>query len=149
IWCRANGRPCWWGDYCNRDEINAYIASHYRSEGLVISAGNKPWELALGSHNRVMALVERPEHISRLKTKGLSVDLLYLPSELREAGDDPPPRSWLVWDAVRDARFTPVEGLALAHVFADGSLLYERKGPAEAFDYCTLPGVVDVQREAD
>jgi hypothetical protein len=148
IWCRTFGRPCWWGDYCNRDEITAYVGSHYGHEGLVISGGNKPWELALGSHNRVMALLERPEELGRLRSKGLSVDLMYLPSDLHEAGDDPPPRSWLIWDAIREAHVTPVEGLALAHEFSDGSLLYERKGPADAFDYCVLPGVVDVQRDA-
>lgn len=150
IWCRANAKACARDEYCNRDEINAFIRDHFPRQGLVISAGNKPWELALETNNRVIAAPERPEEIPRLRSRGVPLDLLLLPADLHEAGDDLPPRTWLIWDAVRNSRLNAFDGLTLRHVFSDGSLLYARDaGSPAALDYCSLPGNVDVRRETD
>jgi hypothetical protein len=143
-WVIANALPCPTDALCNRDEIVAVLRTKPASN--VLSGGNRPWDLALAVEQRVAPLLEKPEDLARLRDAGMPFDLLLVPANLSFAGDGARPRGWAVWGAIRDARLPYVEGLALDHVFADGSVLYARAPDAPSgVAYCDLHDVVDVR----
>lgn len=139
-WVRANATLCPYGSYCNRVELNDYLREHYPRRGLVIAGGDRPWDLALATDNRLLPIPERPTELARFTKAGLPLDLLLVPGEFAIYGDGARPPGWLEWDALREAKLDQVEALTLRHTFSDGSLLYAREagGPVRPFDHCDI-----------
>jgi hypothetical protein len=133
-------------EYCNRDEVRDFLTSAYPNKGRLIMGGNRPWELAFDTDNRILPVFESPEELLALRRVGLTPDILFLPAHMSFAGDGASPRGWAAWSLLRANRSPQLLDYALRHEFTDGSLLYEqRKGlPSKPLDYCGGRGKVEI-----
>ena len=131
-------------ELATRTEILTFLGSYDRS---VVMGGNRPWELAPDSNLPIVALAESPNVLPALRDAGFAPDLLYLPTDLRFAGDGAPPHGWIVWNELVREHPEHFDQYALAHTFSDGALAYVKLAGAASF--CPSSAGIDLIRPGD